>query len=463
MISSARTPPRDGLSALLAFVPRVFRAKWIGLVAGVLGLAGTAVGVLLTQRLYRSETVLLYEKGLAGGEESSRGLGIRLQDSFSSRVRLEGLIKKNKLYPRLVKKRGLVEAADEMNAHVKVIIREGYAYRVSYDTDDRDRAQQVLTQLVQSVIDEETERRRRQADETKNFLDAERARADADVKVKEAALGNFLSRHPQLAGVSGSAPGATIRAAESGAGPADTFSLEMQAANIEDAIAKAKMGGQPGQPVMKGGRMLDPSLVAAQSKAAADLQAARRDLAAKEARFTNDHPDVKAAVTAASQAEKAYRLAEAAAAASATTSPTASSGDAPASDGSASGAGQVAGLQRAPVRGSRPDWRCSIQVSASPRSRAGPEDVGCGRYGMGRAGAWRNGSPRAAATAGGAAVPGSAHGDVGGRESGRRPPGHRSTLSSDEADHRRTFKGRDRGRAWLADPGAGRHASGGEV
>ena len=340
MISSARTPPRDGLSALLAFVPRVFRAKWIGLVAGVLGLAGTAVGVLLTQRLYRSETVLLYEKGLAGGEESSRGLGIRLQDSFSSRVRLEGLIKKNNLYPRLVKKRGLVEAADEMNAHVKVIIREGYAYRISYDTDDRDRAQQVLTQLVKSVIDEETERRRRQADETKNFLDAERARADADVKVKEAALGNFLSRHPQLAGVSGAAPGATIRAAESGAGPADTFGLEMQAANIEDAIAKAKMGGQPGQPVMKGGRMLNPTLVAAQSKAAADLQAARRDLAAKEARFTNDHPDVKAAVTAANQAEKAYRQAEAAAAASATTGSTAPSGDAPAADGSASGAGR---------------------------------------------------------------------------------------------------------------------------
>src|SRR4051794_8556184 len=181
MISSARTPPRDGLSALLAFMPRVLRAKWIGLVAAVLGLAGTAVGVLLTKRLYRSETVLLYEKGLVGsGEESSRALGIRLQDAFSSRVRLEGLIKKNKLYPRLVRKKGLVEAADEMNAHVKVIIREGYAYRISYDYDDRDRIQDVLTQLVTSVIDEENERRRRQADETKRFLDAERGRADED-------------------------------------------------------------------------------------------------------------------------------------------------------------------------------------------------------------------------------------------------------------------------------------------
>src|SRR6478735_4049327 len=166
MSPSGRTPPRDGLSALLAFVPRVLRAKWIGLIAAVLGLAGTAVGVLMTKRLYRSETVLLYEKGLAGGEESSRGLGIRLQDAFSSRVRLEGLIKKNKLYPRLVKKRGLVEAAEEMNAHVKVLLREGYAYRISYDYDDRDRAQDVLTQLVNSVIGEETERRRRQADET---------------------------------------------------------------------------------------------------------------------------------------------------------------------------------------------------------------------------------------------------------------------------------------------------------
>jgi protein tyrosine kinase modulator len=347
MISSARTPPRDGLSALLAVVPRVLRAKWIGLIAGVLGLAGTAVGVLLTTRLYRSEAVLVYEKGLAAtGDESSRGLGIRLQDAFSSRVRLEGLIKKNKLYPRLVRKRGLVEAAEEMNLHVKVLLREGYAYRISYDTDDRDRAQDVLTQLVNSVIDEESERRRRQADETKRFLDAERARADEELKVKEAALGNFLSRHPQLAGVTGAAPGGTIRAAESGAGPADTFGLEMQAANIEDAIAKAKTA-QPGQPVMKGGRMLDPTLAAAQSKAAADLQTARRDLAAKEARFTNDHPDVKAAVIAANQAEKAYRHAEAAAAASATTSSTAPSGDAPAADGSASGAGQTASLQRA--------------------------------------------------------------------------------------------------------------------
>ena len=78
--------------------------------------------------------------------------------------------------------------------------------------------------------------------------------------------------------------------------------------------------------------------------------------------------------------------------------------------------------------------RGSIQVRASPRSRAGPEDVGRGRYGMGRAGACRNGGPRAAATAGGAPVPGAAHGDVGGREPGRRPPGRRSTLSADEAD-----------------------------
>src|SRR3982751_6024946 len=313
MISSARTPPRDGLSMLLAFVPRVVRAKWIGLIAVVLGLAGTAVGVLLTKRLYRSETVLLYEKGIAGsGEESSRALGLRLQDAFSSRVRLEGLITKNKLYPRLVKKRGLVDAAEEMNAHIKVLLREGYAYRISYDYDDRDRAQDILTQLVNSVIGEETDRRRRHADESKRFLDAERARADEEVKVKEAALGAFLARHPQLAGVGGAVPGGTIRAADQERGPVDTFGLEMQAANIEEAIARAKTG-QPGQPVMKGGRTLDPILAAAQSKAAADLQMARRDLAAKEARFTNDHPDVKAAVTAVSQAERAYRQAEAAA------------------------------------------------------------------------------------------------------------------------------------------------------
>ena len=119
MISSARTPPRDGLSALLAFVPRVLRAKWIGLVAGVLGLAGTAVGVLLTQRLYRSETVLLYEKGLVGGGRVLPRFGHPAPGCLQFSCPPGRPIKKNKLYPRLVKKRGLVEAADEMNAHIR--------------------------------------------------------------------------------------------------------------------------------------------------------------------------------------------------------------------------------------------------------------------------------------------------------------------------------------------------------
>lgn len=347
MNSAVRTQPRDGLAAALAFAPRVFRAKWPGLIAAVIGLAGTAVGVMLTTRLYRSEAVLMYQRGIASDleGESPRALGLRLQDAFSSRVRLENLIKKNRLYPRLVKKRGLVEAAEEMDTHVKVTLREGYTYRVSYDAEDRDQAREVLTQLIQSVIDEEDQRRRRQAEESKSFLDAERARADEEVKAKEAAVTAFFSRHPQLAGENNAVPGGTIRAADrAAAGPADTFTLEVQAANIEDAIAKAKAPHGPRSVVTKGGKVLDPVLVAAQTRASTELQAARRDLAAKEARFTNDHPDVKAAVIAVKQAEAAFQQAEAAALASATAIPSSTTSEAgPADDG----ASQTAGLQRA--------------------------------------------------------------------------------------------------------------------
>ena len=68
-------------------------------------------------------------------------------------------------------------------------------------------------------------------------------------------------------------------------------------------------------------------------------------------------------MTAANQAEKAYRQAEAAAAASATTGSTAPSGDAPAADGSASGAGR--GLTPASAR------RVRAQIAAV-RARSAP-------------------------------------------------------------------------------------------
>ena len=131
------------MSVAVAFLPRVLRAKWFGIVALGLGLLGTAAAVLATSRIYRSEAVVMYEPATASLAanvgESPRQVAARLQDMVTSRQRLEGIITELKLYPATVDRRGMVDAVEEMRARLKVAGREGYTFRVSFDMDSRER------------------------------------------------------------------------------------------------------------------------------------------------------------------------------------------------------------------------------------------------------------------------------------------------------------------------------------
>lgn len=341
--------PREHLALVVSFVPRIKRAAWLGGVIFAAGLVGTAIWALSSARLYRSEAVLLYERGIhsehvgAGeGGESIHQVASRLQDMFSSRQRLEAIIKEMKLYRKIIDQRGLVEAIDEMRKHVTVTPREGLTFRVAYDADSRDLAQHVLERLIKSVLDDDGQRRIREAGETKTFLDTERKHADEDLKAKEAALGAFLAQHPQLAaetGVNAAAAGGLLRAADRdrAGGGGDVGGLEMQAAQIEEALAAAgqKPSAAPGEP------LIDPNLAAARVRAAAEQQAAQRDLADKEARFTNEHPDVKAALRRLAAADAAARRAETAIASRPMNPPSV-----PTASGDEAGTARVAALRR---------------------------------------------------------------------------------------------------------------------
>ena len=343
MTAFGPSPVQDGVPSISAYLPRLLRAKWLGLIALGVGLAGTAVWVFSTHRLYQSEVVLAYERGVVGPAEadSARQVGLRVQDSFSSRQRLTELIKELKLYPKLVDRRGLVEASDEMRAHIKVQLREGFTYRVSYDADSPERAQKVLERLANSVVQDEAQRKMRAAEEAKRFLDKEHESAEADVKAKEEALAGFLSKHPQLA-TEMATVGGTIRAADrdrSSTNMAEVASLEMQSAQIEEALAQAmKTPVRAGSAAM---HVQDPEAAATAARAATELRTARKDLAEKQARYTDDHPDVKAALWRVKQAEVALHQAEAAAAAATTTTPATADQTA---DGSSDG--RVAALRR---------------------------------------------------------------------------------------------------------------------
>ena len=316
---SSSPSPREHLSALLSLAPRAIRALWIGGIALAIGLGGTVAWTLSTAHLYRSEAVIGFEHGVrtgtVGGEhDSPREISARLRDMLFSRQRLERVIEELNLYRHIAEHQGQGAAIDEMRKHLNTGSREEYAYRISYDANGRELAQRVLETLIKGVIDEDAQRRVREAEETKRFLDAERKHADEELKVRETALAGFLAKHPALAaetGGGGAATGGLIRAAgrASPESSGEVATLELQAAQLEESLAAAgiRVPPTPGNP-----NPGDPALVGARVRALTELQGAQRDLTEKQAHFTNEHPDVKAALRHVAVAEAALRRADAA-------------------------------------------------------------------------------------------------------------------------------------------------------
>src|SRR5262245_5082944 len=135
MSSPAPASAREQLALVASFVPRIKRAAWLGGVIFAAGLVGTAIWALSSARLYRSEALLIYERGIqservAAGEggESMHQVAGRLTDMFASRQRLEAVIKEMKLYRKLIDQRGLVEAIEEMRKKITVIPHEGMTF-----------------------------------------------------------------------------------------------------------------------------------------------------------------------------------------------------------------------------------------------------------------------------------------------------------------------------------------------
>src|SRR5262249_46302227 len=123
MADRASLSPRETLVALASLVSRAFRSAWVGLVVLALGLTGTMIWALSTKRLYRSEAVVVFERGvqtgaLGGPEDSPRQIAARVLDMMTARHRLERLVKSMKLYPSIVEQRNIVEAIDEMRKHI---------------------------------------------------------------------------------------------------------------------------------------------------------------------------------------------------------------------------------------------------------------------------------------------------------------------------------------------------------
>lgn len=304
---------RDRLDRFLSILKRTPRFYAPALILFVIGTAAAVTYALARPRVYRSETLILYREGIRGatlngydeGGDPPRKLGLRLKEMVLSRTRLQEIIDEFKLYPALMEERGYVDAVDEMRNHIAFRVKDGNTFGLSFEGDEPRRVQAVTARLAEALIAENSRMRAEQAEVTKDLLEGEKRRNERELRDKETALAQFLAEHPEFAletAPTGPSPAGTANLAAPTKSGRSTdpalLALEREAGRLKQRLTLAADGQKPEEP--RG----DPALGAAKTEAESDLRSAQRELADKQAQFTDGHSDVHAAKVRVGAAEQ---------------------------------------------------------------------------------------------------------------------------------------------------------------
>ena len=303
-------PPRiasDNLEPVLRLARRTLRFWPAAMLVLVLGVAATVAVVKMRPRQYRSEAVLHYREGMQWNPNegySARRMGQRLKETLLARTQLAKIIEELGLYPKLVSAGRTSEAVNAMLLATSFKLGDGEIFVISHTADTPEEAQRVTARLTAVLIDENTTFRSSQAVVTREFLEAERKRNEADLAAKEAEHFRFLAKHPEFLQEQGSSGGALRARAK----PADDGTA-IAALRREELRLRSQLASPGRAPV-------DPAVGARDAEA--KLKAAQQNLATLRASYTDEHPDVRSAAARVQAAETAYRRASAALEASGT-------------------------------------------------------------------------------------------------------------------------------------------------
>lgn len=330
---SGPTPPQEALGAMpadaaarpagpqppsvSAMINRTMAHWYVAVLVAIAGLGFTVLVVQSRKPAYRSETVIFYREGVKAtylgpdGPDPLRTLSARLKETLLARSNLEKVVTEFNLFPDVLEKRGMVDAVDRLRAKITFKARSQDTFAISAEGETREQAQEVTQRLADVLVEETTRMRRSQAKLTNEFLDAELKRAEQDVEKAETELAAFLAEHPEFATEQstpgGSQGGAAIRERERRATGTDPTleALERQVPRL-----RSRLTGKPEQPAVSATGVPSPALTRQRDQAEQELATARRDLADKQSRFTEQHPDVRAAAARVTNAEAALRRAE---------------------------------------------------------------------------------------------------------------------------------------------------------
>jgi hypothetical protein len=268
--------------------------------------------------VYQSEAVLLYQDrvgsspvGLQRDAPSSRRLSLSLQETLFSHALLEKLISEFGLYGKMVTQHGMMAGIEEMQKRdLHFNAREGYTFRVAFDSTSPEIAQSVVARACQLLLQARSEVQAKESKEIQDFLDVEKRRSEEEVRAREAELTLLVAQHPEVIDFNLGRSGTLLL--DSSPSDSSSFGFEMQSIQLRERLEQMRRRSMasldPSQPASAG------DISEARLRAEAEMAAAQRELAEKQTQFTEQYPDVKRAAMRVATA-KAYlrRLQESAA------------------------------------------------------------------------------------------------------------------------------------------------------
>ena len=289
----------DHLEPILRLARRSLRFWHFALLTFALTFAATLGLAELWPKQYRSEAVVYYREGMqwtSNEPASGRRVAQRLKDVLLARSQLAKVVEDFGLHPKLVKAGRMASAVEEVRRAIGFRVeRESDVFAVSFTGDSPEEARRVTARLADLLVGENARFRSDQAEVARAFLDEEKKRIVGELASREAAQLRFLANHPEFAEDHSAGMGVSLRARARDDGGATTLQRD-------DASS-------PGASGTFGLFSPDPALVTAKAEAETKLRAARRELAERRSRYTEQHPDVRAAEAAVKAAEETSRRA----------------------------------------------------------------------------------------------------------------------------------------------------------
>ncbi|MFT3775136.1 MAG: hypothetical protein QM820_58055 [Minicystis sp.] len=306
-----------------AMIRRIF-AHW-QVVIVTLALGGLITSQVVRSRVpsFKSETVIFYREGIGktvtGANEPGgvdiRQLGTKLKETLLAQQTLRQVIDEFHLYPDTVAKAGYADAVDQMRKKADFKSRSQDTFAISFEGTDRDQAQKVCARMAEILIKATASRLAEDQRSTTEFLVVEKRRADEELDRTEREISEFLAAHPEFItakealGAEASHRQKEAEAAESRRRrPSSGGGSRSARRGKADPVSPAP-GPTPGA-AAGAAQAVDPVLISARTQAMTELMNARKDLADKASRFTDKHPDVKAAESRVELAEQAVQRAE---------------------------------------------------------------------------------------------------------------------------------------------------------